>query len=72
MLSFFQTIAHTIAKVIQIVIYYFTSLVEFIIHIPQYVSFLTDSIAWLPATILPFAIASISISIMLFVLNRQR
>lgn len=40
-------------------------------HIPTYISFLSVSIGLLPAMLIPFAIASISIYGVLFLLNRE-
>lgn len=48
-----------------------TSIFNLISQIPTYVSFLSVSIGLLPTVLIPFAIASISLYGVLFLLNRE-
>lgn len=70
MLSIFSTILNVINSVIHLVINFFTGLISLILHIPTYISFLTTAIGFLPAMLIPFLIASVSIYVVLFILGR--
>lgn len=72
MLNALRGIVEAISAGAQLIINIFTSLISFVIHIPQYALFVTNSLTILPNIVLPFAMASISITIVLFLINRQR
>lgn len=71
MINLLKTIVETITAVISFFIHTITSLFHFLQQIPTYLTFVTTSINVLPDVILPFAIAGLSISVVLFVLNRR-
>lgn len=72
MLNALRGIVEAISAGAQLIINIFTSLISFVIHIPQYALFVTNSLTILPNIVLPFAMASVSITIVLFLINRQR
>lgn len=71
MLNIFTQIANTISALITFVINLVTSFVSFISYIPTYITFITQSIALMPAILIPFATACISIYFLLFMVGRQ-
>lgn len=71
MIQLFQSIVETISAVVSFFIHSITSLFNLLGHIPQYVAFMTSSINVLPAVIIPFAIASVSIYVVFLVLGRN-
>lgn len=72
MLNALRGIVEAISAGAQLIINIFTSLISFVTHIPQYALFVTNSLTILPNIVLPFAMASVSITIVLFLINRQR
>lgn len=72
MIKLLQAIVDTITSVIGFVIHTVESLINLIAHIPTYVSFLTVSIGYLPTIIMPFAIASVSLYVVLLILGRNK
>lgn len=70
MLAILRSILETIVALVSFVNHTFTSLITLIAHIPQYTAFLVSSINVLPAVIIPFAIASITLGAVLFILGR--
>lgn len=70
MISILQSFVQTVSALIMFVINSISSLLRLIVHIPEYVAFLTTSINVLPAIIIPFALASISLGAVLFILGR--
>lgn len=71
MLSVLRSILDTIIALVQFVIHSFESLFNLISRIPQLIAVITSSFGFLPAVVAPFALASLSILIVLFVLNRK-
>lgn len=71
MLNALSSLLQGIAAVWQLIINIVTSLFNFIINIPTYTNFLHTAITVLPDIVLPFALISITISVTLFVINRQ-
>lgn len=71
MLNVLSSIANTIVSLLKFVIHSFQSILNLLGHIPQFVAVLTTGVGTLPVLILPFALASISLSVVLFVLNRN-
>lgn len=71
MLDLLSRIGNAIAVCIQLLINTITSLVNFVANIPTYLAFMTTSFTVLPDIILPFALISLTVSIVLFLINRQ-
>lgn len=72
MITLLQSIVDTITSLIGFVIHTVESLINLIAHIPSYVSFLTVSVSYLPSLVMPFCIASISLYVVLLILNRGK
>lgn len=71
MLDLLSKLAQGAAAAVQLLINIVTSLVNFVLNIPTYTTFLHTAITVLPDIVLPFALISITISVTLFVINRQ-
>lgn len=71
MLNALRSILDIITSIIAFVYNAFTSLLSLIQQIPQYVSMITVSVGYLPTVLIPFAIASVSLSVLLFMVNRK-
>lgn len=71
MLDLLSKLATGAAAAVQLLINIVTSLVNFVLNIPTYTTFLHTAITVLPDIVLPFALISITISVTLFVINRQ-
>ena len=70
MIKLLQSIVDTIISLVMFVWHTFLSLINLLQHIPTYVDFLVTSIGFLPAIVMPFCIASISIYVVFLILNR--
>lgn len=70
MVQIFNSFLTIISSLMSFLIHTITSLVSLIAHVPVYVSFLVASINVLPAIVIPFALASISLGAVLFMLGR--
>lgn len=66
-----KAIANIIASLIQFIVSTLESLFSLFSNLPQYLSFVTTSINVLPAVIIPFALASISIFVIYLVIGRN-
>lgn len=72
MLAILHSFLNTLQSVVNFVINTFTSLIDFMLHIPIYVTFLYNSInGILPSILLPFITACISLYVVLFIINRR-
>lgn len=71
MLNLLAQIVNTIIAIASFIVHSLESFINLIVHLPSYVTFLTQSIAFLPALLIPFATASISIYIVLFIVGRN-
>lgn len=71
MLNLLSELIETVNALVTFVINFITSMISFISYIPSYVLFITRSIAFMPAFLIPFATACISIYVMLFMIGRQ-
>lgn len=71
MLDILNQIATTFVSMVQFVINTIESFVNLISKIPQYTAFMVQAIGLLPAIMIPFAIASISIYVVLMILGRN-
>lgn len=70
MIGLLSSIVSTVTALVNFLIHGIVSLFLFVARIPSYVAILTTSVGFLPATVMPFAIASISIAVVLFFINR--
>lgn len=70
MLGLLSGIWNTIVAIVQFLINMITSLVNLIAHIPAYVAMITSSLTVLPTLIIPFALAGVSLFVVLFILGR--
>ena len=71
MIDLIKSIVDSIALYIQFAWHTLMSLVTFMLKIPTYIVFFIDSFTILPTVIVPFAIASIYIYVLYFVLARE-
>lgn len=71
MINLLKSIVDSIFAVINFIWHTITSLFLFISHIPVYLAFIFDSFSVLPAVIVPFAIVSIYIYVMYFILSKD-
>lgn len=71
MINLLRGIVDFISSCAQFIINIFTSLLSFVAHIPQFSTFVINALNVLPNIVLPFALASVSISIVLFLINRK-
>ena len=72
MINLLKSIAETIFAVISFVIHSFETLFVFITHIPTYIAFFISSFDVLPAVILPFAVLSVYVYVLYFILARNK
>lgn len=70
MLSLLSNIVSTISAFVTFVFNSLFSLINLLIKIPTYITFIITSINLLPAVIIPFAIAAVYVTYTLFILNR--
>lgn len=70
MINLLTSIVDYITSIVAFVVHAIDSLLNLLLHIPTYVSFLSVSIGYLPAIVMPFAIASVSIYVIFIILNR--
>lgn len=71
MIEAFKSFIQTVSAVIVFVAHAIRSLIRLFRYLPQYIAFITTSLDLLPIMIIPFALATISIYAVYFVLNRQ-
>lgn len=70
MFKFFDTIIDIISTIINFVINLFEMIGYMLGFIVQGVAWLTASVAYLPAWVLPFVTAVIAFSVIMFIINR--
>lgn len=72
MLDLFSKIAGALSSGISYLVHSITTFVNLLSHIPSYVSFLVRVVgAVLPSVFIPFAVASISISVIYLIVGRN-
>lgn len=71
MLDVLNSLLNTVTSIIQFVVNSVTSLVNLLIKIPTYTTFLISSINVLPSIFIPFAIACVSLYVVLFMVGRR-
>lgn len=71
MLNLLSQIVNTIIAIVSFFVHSIESFINLLLHLPSYVTFLTQAIGFLPALLIPFATASISIYIVLMIVGRN-
>lgn len=71
MLSILESFMNTVYALINFIIHAIQSLVNLLVKLPTYVNFIITSINVLPIMIIPFAMAAVSIYVVLFILGRN-
>lgn len=71
MIELLKSIVTVITTVITFFIHSIESLISFFLNIPTYTTFLINSVNVLPSVVIPFAIASITLYVMLMVIGRN-
>lgn len=71
MIQLLKSIVDSIVAVASFLWHTIASLFLFLKNIPIYLTFIFDSLSVLPAVIVPFAIVSIYIYVMYFILSRE-
>lgn len=71
MIELLKSIVSVITTVITFFIHSIESLISFFLNIPTYATFLINSVNVLPSVVIPFAIASISLYVMIMVIGRN-
>lgn len=70
MIKILLSILNFLGSIITFIINTFTSLISLIAKIPVYIAWLVEAVAILPAVLIPFILASISVYAILFILGR--
>lgn len=71
MIELLKSIVSVITTVITFFIHSIESLISLFVNIPTYTAFLVNSINVLPSIVIPFAIASVSLYVILMVVGRN-
>lgn len=71
MLELLNSIVQFLVSIRGLISSIFQGLLTLFESIPTYINFLTTTVSVLPAFLLPFRTASITLSVMLFVLNKD-
>ena len=71
MLNILRSFLDIVINLVNFVINTVTSLINFIVNIPNYVNVLTAAIGYMPSLLIPFAIASVSLYVVLFLIDRR-
>ena len=71
MISLLKSIVDIISSLFAFIVNTIKSLLVLLTHLPTYTDFLVSSISYLPSVVLPFALASVSIYVILFIINRK-
>ena len=72
MIELLKSIVDIVIALVSFLIHSIYTLVVFIGHIPTYISFFISSFDILPAVILPFAVVSVYIYVLYFILARNK
>ena len=71
MFSLLSALVNTVVTLVTFVISALNSFIQLIINLPDYFQFLVNSINLLPTVVIPFALLSVTIYIVLFMLGRK-
>lgn len=72
MINLLTSIVNTIVSLVAFVVHALESLFSLITRIPTFISILVTSIGFAPNVIMPFAMATVSISVVLFIVGRNK
>ena len=70
-MDFFTQVISFLSTIFDLLINVLTALVTLIVQIPRWVSFTTGLCAFLPSVLLSFAVFSVLISVILFLVGRN-
>ena len=70
MIEFFKSIVDVVTSLLHFAVHTVTSLIALITRIPTYISFLISSISFMPEIVYPFIVASLSVLVVLLIVNR--
>lgn len=70
MINLFNSFISSVSLVIQFIGHTIQSLLVLIVNIPTYINFLLSSITFMPILVNPFIVASLSLLVILFIVNR--
>lgn len=71
MIKLLKSIVDIVVTLVNLVINTFNALINLLTSFPEYISFTISSLNLLPEVLITFALATISISIIYFLTNRQ-
>lgn len=71
MLNILRSLIDIVVNLVNFVANTIDSLIKFIVLVPNYVNVLTASIGYLPSVLIPFALASVSVYVVLFLIDRR-
>lgn len=71
MLNILSQIANTIIAVVTFFIHTLESFINLMMHLPSYITFFRQATGFLPAILIPFTLASLSIYVVLFIVGRN-
>lgn len=71
MIDLLSNIAEAITTLFGFLIHFVTSLFTFISQIPTYVAIIAQLVLNLPSVFIPFATAAVTVSVVLWILNRR-
>lgn len=70
MLSLLSSFINTVVSLVSFVINSIQSIIDLIARFPTYISYITTGIGFTPSIIQPFLLASLSLYIIFFIINR--
>lgn len=70
MLNFLKGIADAIVTIFDILFLIIKSLLQFVMMIPTWLTFLTTAVGYVPGVILPFIMFGLSLSVILFLIGK--
>lgn len=70
MLDLLSSIGEIIVSVVTFFVNTLVSLVDLITRLPSFISFISSSVNLLPAVVVPFCLAAVSLTVVLFITGR--
>lgn len=70
MITLLQNLVTTVTAIVMYVIHAIQSLINLVLKLPTYIAFITTSINLLPAVVIPFCMAAVTIYYVLFIIDR--
>lgn len=71
MIELLNSIVNFLISIIIFIYHSFKAILSFLISIPQYVNFISYSIGFIPDFLLPFAIFSVYLTILLMIIKKE-